>query len=143
MEKPLAVRQIGVGGAVSLGLKNNKAKKTKQVQWVPNGGRAVKHGDGTRLYGVKCVCVCGSSSVCAKCVMMQVSPGYRGMKMQTRLLKQKKGGRGVFMKLEATHIIDRVCVCVSMWVLKLARRLVDRHTAIDIEVGVLVWFAAR
>lgn len=48
------------------------------------------------------------------------------------------------MKLEATHIIDRVCVlCVSVWVLKLARRLVDRHTAIDIEVGVLVWFAAR
>lgn len=51
-----------------------------------------------------CVCV-GVVSVCAKCVMMQVSPGYWGMKMQTRLLKQRKkrGAGSVYETGGDTH----------------------------------------
>lgn len=103
MEKPLAVKRIGPGGAVSLlhwvAIKRENNKVTLQKDKKSSAGSDLwpdsKSGDDNRLYDAKRVCVCvGVVSVCAKCVMMQMSPGYWGMKMQTRLLKQrkKKGG---------------------------------------------------
>lgn len=53
--------------------------------------------------------------------------------------KKKRGAGSVYETGGDTHH----CVCVCVWVLKLARRLVDRHTDIDVEVAVLVRFAAR